>query len=277
VSTVLEIAAGTPVDARLDHAVIVVPDLDRAEQGLAALGLDARGGGRHDGHGTRNVLVPLTAGYLELITVEDPELAEHSRIGGDVLRALHTRGGGLLGYAVEPAAGPAGQALADRIAVGAPLRVARTGPDGVATGWTMRFADAQAMAGPLPFLIAWDQGPPAPAAGPGRTGVRGFRGVRMAVEPPVAAWYRELLAPALGAEVRDVHVPAPDPWIGPLASILLDADEPDAFLAVARRADLPVDGGDVVLPAELFGPGVRLTPRLPAIPSTISPRTDTPS
>jgi hypothetical protein len=269
-SEILELAAGTPVDARLDHAVIVVPDLARAEAGLARARC-----GRHDGHGTRNVLVPFARGYLELITVEDPELAERSRIGGDVLKALRTRGGGLLGYAVEPDATAAGQALADGIAVGEPLRVARTGPDGVATGWTMRFADAQAMAGPLPFLIAWDAGPPAPADGPGRSGVHAFGGVRLSVTDAVAARYRDVLAPALGAEVRAVDAPAPAPDAPPLASVLLGAADPGAFLDAARAAGVAVDGGDVVLPSEIFGPDVRLSPR--TVTPSITPRTDTPA
>ncbi|MGX6447346.1 VOC family protein, partial [Patulibacter sp. S7RM1-6] len=98
-SALLDLTAGGQPDATLDHAVLVVPDLDRAEARLAALGLPVRGGGRHDGHGTVNRLLPLLGGYLEIITVDDPDVARRSPLGSDVLRALEVRGGGLAGFA----------------------------------------------------------------------------------------------------------------------------------------------------------------------------------
>jgi hypothetical protein len=55
----------------------------------------------------------------------------------------------------------------------------------------------------------------------------------------------------------------------------LDADDPDALLRAAGAAGAAVDGGDLVLPSEIFGPGVRLTPR--HVTSFITPRTDTPA
>nr|WP_282600013.1 VOC family protein [Patulibacter sp. SYSU D01012] len=262
----LDLVTGEEPDARLDHAVLVVPDLDRAEARLAAIGLPVRGGGRHDGHGTVNRLIPLRRGYLEIISVDDPGAARRSPIGSDVLRALEVRGGGLAGFAVEPRATDAGRALADGLAVGAPLVVSRTGPDGVATGWRMRFAPGQAMTGAHPFLLTWDAGPPAPADGPGPTGIDGLAGVRVA--PGGAdAWYRDVLAPALGGSV------APAAGAGPpagtaLAAVHLSAAAPATVRGAAAAAGIPVDGDDLVLPPDEFGPGARLRVVAPIAPST---------
>lgn len=266
-AALLDLVTGEEPDATLDHAVLVVPDLDRAEARLAAIGLPVRGGGRHDGHGTVNRLIPLRRGYLEIITVDDPEAAQRSPIGSDVLRALRVCGGGLAGFAVEPGATDAGRALADGLAVGEPLVVSRTGPDGVATGWRMRFAPGQAMTGAHPFLLTWDAGPPAPADGPGPTGIDGLAGVRLA-PGGAAAWYRDVLAPALGGSATPVTAGAGPPAGTALAAVLLSAADPAVVRDAAAAAGIPVDGDDLVLPPDEFGPGARLRVAAPIAPST---------
>lgn len=278
-SELLTLVAGPPAAVRLDHVVVVVPDLERAAARLVAAGLPVRMGGRHDGHGTRNLLVPLLQGYLELITVEDREAARTSRIGADVLDRLETRGGGLLGYAIEPT--EAGRPLGDAIADGEPLVVSRTDEHGTATGWRMRFARGQRIAGPLPFLIDWDAGPPIPATAPATAGVRGFVGVRLALDASAAAWYRDELGPALGAVVLTAPDPAPDPTAPPLRAVLLETDDPQRTAQHAERAGIEIDGEDLILPVEEFGPQVRLclrsAPTAPATASSSTPSTDTTS
>ena len=86
--------------ASIDHLVIAVPDPDTAAGELsAALGLAFTGGGRHPGAGTYNRIAFLGDAYLELIGVDDRELAEANAIGAAVVRALDA-GGGLATYAL---------------------------------------------------------------------------------------------------------------------------------------------------------------------------------
>ena len=67
---------------QLDHVVISVSDLDAvADRLLRDHGLASVAGGRHDGHGTANRIVPLGDSYLELVTVVDPEEAAGSAFG----------------------------------------------------------------------------------------------------------------------------------------------------------------------------------------------------
>src|SRR3954466_6980902 len=86
---------------RLDHAIWATRDLDAAaarferEHGLAAAG-----GGRHEGMGTHNRIVPLGGGYLELLAVADPGEAAGSDLGRAVTARLAAAGEGLMGWAV---------------------------------------------------------------------------------------------------------------------------------------------------------------------------------
>jgi hypothetical protein len=86
---------------RIDHVIYGTADLDlaaaRAEE---VLGLSAVAGGRHEGIGTHNRIVPLGDGsYIELLAVADPDEAKGSAIGA-ALQAAIARGEGLLGWAV---------------------------------------------------------------------------------------------------------------------------------------------------------------------------------
>ena len=65
---------------RIDHVIYAAADLDAAAARIESeLGLVAGGGGRHEGLGTVNRIVPLGGGYLELLAVADREEAEGSR------------------------------------------------------------------------------------------------------------------------------------------------------------------------------------------------------
>ena len=53
---------------RIDHVIYATRDLDGATAMVEAqLGLTAVAGGRHEGVGTHNRIVPLGDGYLELL------------------------------------------------------------------------------------------------------------------------------------------------------------------------------------------------------------------
>jgi len=140
---------------RLDHVIWMSDDLQATARRLEAnYGLAVSGGGRHDGHGTHNVIVPLGHSFLEILAVEDPEVAQTSPIG----RATAAASEGPYGWvvAVEDVA-----PHIERLGVGS---VTLTRGENV-----MRLGGvAEAMAAPwLPFFIerpaghrpAWDPAP----------------------------------------------------------------------------------------------------------------------
>jgi hypothetical protein len=80
---------------RIDHVIYATADLDAAARRVASLlGLSVVDGGRHEGHGTHNRIVPLGGGYLELMAIADPEEAATSPIGGSLQARLGDRGEG---------------------------------------------------------------------------------------------------------------------------------------------------------------------------------------
>jgi Glyoxalase-like domain len=134
---------------RIDHVILAASDLDSAANRLEAEhGLRAAGGGRHEGLGTHNRIVPLGGGYLEILAIADPEEARQSPLGR-ILAARIAAGDGLMGWA---AAVDDVTPLAERL--GSEVNtVTRQGLSARLTGV------AEAMADPfLPFFISRDQG-----------------------------------------------------------------------------------------------------------------------
>jgi hypothetical protein len=139
---------------RIDHVIYAAVDLDVAA-GLveSKLGLLARAGGRHEGLGTRNRIVPLGGGYLELLAVSDPKEAAGSDFGRGLLARLAQGGDGLLGWVVavddvDPVACRLGTTI---------TTIRRAGLGARLTGL------AEAMREPfLPFFISRDTGVPDP-------------------------------------------------------------------------------------------------------------------
>jgi Glyoxalase-like domain len=87
---------------KFDHVIIATTDPARSARHLLEhTGLAAVEGGPHDGLGTYNYIVPLTAGYLELVTVQDRKLAQCNAFGQLVLTALSDRDEAIAGWAVE--------------------------------------------------------------------------------------------------------------------------------------------------------------------------------
>ena len=142
---------------QIDHVIWATADLDAAAERLErSHGLRAAGGGRHEGMGTHNRIVPLGGGYLELLAVADAEEAAGSALGRAVTGRLDSVGEGLMGWAVS---------TEDVTAVAARLgtelvEIRRQGFVGRLTGV------AEAMAEPcLPFFIERGADVPAPGAG----------------------------------------------------------------------------------------------------------------
>ncbi len=61
---------------RIDHVIIGATNLkEAADHFLSTYGLRSYTGGKHQGWGTENIIVPLGEGYLEIAAVFDEQLA----------------------------------------------------------------------------------------------------------------------------------------------------------------------------------------------------------
>lgn len=135
----------------IDHVIFVVEDLDRAADAMfKAHGLASVAGGRHQGHGTANRIVPLGPAYLELMAVIDPIEAARSPMGQ---WAAATERPGLVPAALCLRTEDANEE-ARRLRLAA-IPMTRTRPDGTVLSW--RLVGADQMFGPerLPFFIEW--------------------------------------------------------------------------------------------------------------------------
>ena len=148
---------------RIDHVIYATGALDAAAARIEQeLGVAAVGGGRHEGIGTHNRIVPLDNSYIELLAVADPDEAAASDLGRAVQGQIERVGDGLMGWAVvvddvEPLAARLGTAV---------TTIAREGMSAHLTGL------AEAMADPcLPFFIARDPGIPGPTPRPDVDGI----------------------------------------------------------------------------------------------------------
>ena len=137
----------------IDHVIYATGDLDAAETRFRdEFDLPTVPGGRHEGLGTHNRIVPLANGYIELLAIADAEEAAASPLAAAVLDALE-HGDRLAGWVVavedvEPVAARLQTSI---------IEVRREGMTGRVTGL------AEALAEPwLPFFIERrpDQAPP---------------------------------------------------------------------------------------------------------------------
>ena len=141
---------------RIDHVIYAAADLAEATGRLEALlELPAVGGGRHDGLGTHNRIIPLGGGFLEVLAVADPDEAAGSPLGSALQARIASIGEGLMGWAV---------AVDDveALARANGLELTTIGRQGMTARLT---GVAEAMAEPmLPFFIERDPGIPDPGA-----------------------------------------------------------------------------------------------------------------
>jgi hypothetical protein len=143
---------------RFDHLVIAVRDLPGSAAVFQSLGFHVRPGGRHEGFGTRNAIVRFGLDYLELIAVEDEQLA------------LKTSRGALVEFLKDHEMGPCAYALASQdldglglaarragIEMGEPVAMQRRRPDGSLLSWRLLIPGGNQYFEPWPFFIQWDQ------------------------------------------------------------------------------------------------------------------------
>lgn len=148
---------------QIDHVIYATADLGAAAEHIERdLGLPVLAGGRHDGIGTHNRIVPLGVGYLELLAVADPEEAAGSDLGRAVRDRIEAVGDGLMGWAVAVAdVEPVAERLGTSVST-----IARQGLSANLAGL------AESMRDPfLPFFITRDPGVPNPALGSNAGGI----------------------------------------------------------------------------------------------------------
>jgi Glyoxalase-like domain len=148
---------------RIDHVIYATADLDQvAARVESELGLTVVPGGRHEGHGTHNRIVPLGGGYLELMAVADPHEAAASPMGSAVQARLAEQGDGLFAWVIVL---DGVEQFADRLGLPV-ITVAREGLSARVAGL------AEALRNPvLPFFLERDEGVPDPGEGADAGGI----------------------------------------------------------------------------------------------------------
>jgi hypothetical protein len=148
---------------RIDHVIYATADLDDAAARVESeLGLSVVPGGRHEGHGTHNRIVPLGGGYLELMAVADPQEAADSPMGSAVQARLSEQGEGLFAWVI---ALDGVEQFADRLGLPV-ITVAREGLSARVAGL------AEALRNPvLPFFLERDDGVGDPGEGADAGGI----------------------------------------------------------------------------------------------------------
>lgn len=139
-----------PISIVVDHVIVCAPDLDRAVRAFEDThGLASVPGGRHDGHGTANRLVPLGDTYIELVAVVDSAEAGESMFGSWVATRASTEGADAVAFRTDDL-----EAICDRLAL-EPIAMSRLTGSGDELRWRLAGLDRLVSDG-LPFFIQWD-------------------------------------------------------------------------------------------------------------------------
>jgi len=141
----------------IDHLVIACADPDAAAAELeSAIGITCTGGGRHAGRGTWNRIAWLADGsYLELIGIDDAELASRNPVGDAAVRWLAEHGDGMATYAlrVEDLDATLAGLRAAGSSIGPATHGSRSRDDGELVEWWTAFPDVSLSPTASPFLI----------------------------------------------------------------------------------------------------------------------------
>ncbi len=184
----------------IDHVILAAADIAATAARLERdCGLASLPGGRHEGHGTGNRIIPLGDAYIEIMGVVDEEEAAASPMGG-WLREQTAAGDRLAALCLRSDA-PGLDAIADRLGL-RPLPMSRDAPGGVALSWRLAgLADAMADSS-RPFFIDWKIPPerhPSRGAAPHAVAHAGFAWVELTGDADaIRAW--------LGEEVEGLRI-----------------------------------------------------------------------
>lgn len=142
--------------ARIDHVIAAAGDFPALEAAFSRLGFHITGGGTHPHLGTRNRIIVLGEGYLELLGIADAERASPA-----ITQRLANGGSGWVGFALQSddIAAEAAALRARGVDVRGPHPGRLVSPSGIARSWrvlTHGSDDLWASAEPMPFLIQHD-------------------------------------------------------------------------------------------------------------------------
>ena len=137
----------------MDHVIVCLTDLDDAVAAFESEhGVTSIQGGRHEGHGTANRLVPLGDDYIELVAVVDREEAADSRFGVWVAqRSRHDGADGLVLRTDDL------ETECGRLGI-EPVSMSRLTHTGDVLHWRVAGLEQTIRFG-LPFFIQWDVEP----------------------------------------------------------------------------------------------------------------------
>jgi hypothetical protein len=199
-------ALTTMLGMRLDHLSYAA-----GPEGLAGtaarlgalLGEEFTDGGIHPRFGTRNMVLPLTAGtYLEVVAVLDHPASDKAPFG-QAVRARSRLGGGWLGWVVSVEDMGKVETRLGRDSV----QGNRHRPDGVELRWRQIGVTSQQNDPQLPFFVTW-QSPAALHPSAGATGAVRLESIEIAGDPSrVEDW----LDNSIEAPLEDVVVD----WVAP--------------------------------------------------------------
>lgn len=199
----------------VDHVMVVVTDLDGAarryesEHGLVALP-----GGRHQGLGTANAIVPLGTDYIELIAVVDADEAAQNAVGRFLAHRLATTGEGIVAVCLSTGDAPA---TAERTG-SSPVPMSRRLPNGNELRWELLGMEGAILHG-LPFFITWPLDADHPARMPADhpSGAHGIAWVELGGDPErVRQW--------VGSDEAQLHLVGGEPGLRRFAVATPDAE-----------------------------------------------------
>ena len=140
---------------RIDHVIVAAADLDHLEAAFTRLGFRAVGGGQHPHLGTRNRILLLGEGYIELLAIADQQVISPA------VRERIMTAPGWIGFALQSP--DIGAEVNEMRARGADARGPKPGrlvaPAGSVRSWrtvTVGGDDLFNAAEPIPFLIQHD-------------------------------------------------------------------------------------------------------------------------
>jgi glyoxalase-like protein len=140
---------------RIDHVIVAAADLAHLEAAFTRLGFHVVGGGEHPHLSTRNRIILLDQGYIELLAIANEQVVSPA------VRQRIATAPGWIGFALQSA--DIVTEAADMRARGAAVRGPHPGklvaPDGSVRSWqtvTIGGDDLFSAAEPIPFLIQHD-------------------------------------------------------------------------------------------------------------------------
>lgn len=134
----------------IDHVLVCMPDLDESVRRFEDQHrIRTVTGGRHEGHGTANRLVPLGTAYLELITVVDEGEASTSPLGRWVTTRSQKPGADAICLRTDDL-----DAVCERLELSSTL-MARLDDQGRTLTWRTAGLEVGLESG-LPFFVQWE-------------------------------------------------------------------------------------------------------------------------